>query len=217
MIQSEMHAAFLTILPKIQTHARIQFREIRCREMRADRVAEVIALAWKWLCRLAQQGKDATTFPMVLADFAVRHVRAGRRLCGQLPPKDVMSERAQQMHSFKVESLPLSTRSSHQSLSTPCGQRLQDTYEERLRENTHTPVPDQVSFRMDFPDWLSTRTYRDCRIIEDMARNERTLDLSKKFGISPGRISQLRREYQDDWNRFCGELPPREACNETAA
>jgi hypothetical protein len=41
-----------------------------------------------------------------------------------------------------------------------------------------------------------------------MANNEGTLDLSRQFELSPGRISQLRREFCDDWRRFCGEQGP---------
>ncbi len=29
--------------------------------------------------------------------------------------------------------------------------------------------------------------------------------LSKRFGLSKGRISQLRRVYQDDWTRFTSD------------
>ena len=61
-------------------------------------------------------------------------------------------------------------------------------------------------FRLDFPAWLRTRTQRDRRIINDMMTGQRTLDLSKKYGISPGRVSQVRREFHDDWQRFCGEF-----------
>jgi hypothetical protein len=39
-----------------------------------------------------------------------------------------------------------------------------------------------------------------------MARNKRTLDLSRQFELSPARISQLRREFHDDWRRFLGDL-----------
>ena len=67
-------------------------------------------------------------------------------------------------------------------------------------------MPDQVQFRLDFPAWLRTRTQRDRRIINDMVMGQRTLDLSKKYGISPGRVSQVRREFHDDWQRFCGEF-----------
>ena len=46
-----------------------------------------------------------------------------------------------------------------------------------------------------------------------MAHNERTKDLSRQFELSPGRISQLRREFRDGWLRYHGEeiLPRRRA------
>lgn len=40
-----------------------------------------------------------------------------------------------------------------------------------------------------------------------MLRNERTKDLSKQFQVSPGRISQMRRDSEKGWRRFCGDLP----------
>jgi hypothetical protein len=83
---------------------------------------------------------------------------------------------------------------------------LLDAYEERLRDNTITPVIDQVQFRIDWPAWLRTLTARERRLIRAMSRNERTLDLSKEFELSPARISQLRREFHDDWCRFLGDL-----------
>lgn len=43
-------------------------------------------------------------------------------------------------------------------------------------------------------------------MIRAMSQNERTTDLSKQFEVSPARISQLRREFHDDWERFCGEI-----------
>jgi hypothetical protein len=35
-------------------------------------------------------------------------------------------------------------------------------------------------------------------------RDERTLDLASRHGLSPSRVSQLRREFWQDWERFCG-------------
>jgi hypothetical protein len=40
-----------------------------------------------------------------------------------------------------------------------------------------------------------------------MARNERTMDLSKQFDLSSGRISQLRRQFKDHWDHFCADQP----------
>lgn len=200
-----LHAHFLSILPKIELHARICFRQVKCPGKKADKVAERVALAWRWFCRLAERGKDATQFPMVLADYAARHVRSGRRLTGQEKPNDVLSPRAQQMRNFNVDKLP--------DFST----LTWNPYMEALHDSTRTPPPETAAFRIDWPSFLTTRTERDRRIIADMARGETTTRLSQKYKISLGRVSQLRRDFHDDWKRHCGELPPREMRGGSAA
>jgi hypothetical protein len=190
-----LHARFLSILLRIEQHARIYFRHIKCREQKADRVAETVALAWKWFVRLAERGKDGTRFPSVLANFAARAVNSGRRVCGQLKAKDVFNELVQQRHGFCVGKLPDFSTESTNPLA------------EALTDNTVSPVPDQVQFRCDFPAWLTSRTQRDRRMIERMAMAERTKDLARTFGLSEARVSQLRREYQEDWGRFAEGTP----------
>jgi hypothetical protein len=204
-----LHARFLRLLPKIETHARIAFRGVRCPVKKEDRVAECVALGWKWFLRLSEQGKDVFDFPMAFAALVARAVRCGRKLCGQERAGDVLSFVAQQRHGFRVELLPTSTRNPHEQLyATPHSQALLDAFEERLRDNTQTPVADQVAFRIDFPAWLQTLTGRERRLVRAMACNERTKNLSKQFALSPGRISQLRREFRDSWRRFHGEDVP---------
>ena len=39
-----------------------------------------------------------------------------------------------------------------------------------------------------------------------MVLGERTMHLARQFGLSPARISQLRRLYREDWDRY-GEDP----------
>jgi hypothetical protein len=205
---------FLALLPRIELHARITFRGVKCPDRRADAVAETVALAWKWHLRLAERGKDASQFPAAFAALAARAVRCGRRLCGHERAREVLSPVAQRKGGFRVERLPASTRSPQEQLyATPDGQALHDAFEERLRDNTLTPVPDQAAFRIDFPAWLKTLTGRERRLIRLMARNERTKDLSKRLGVTPGRVSQLRRAFRDGWLRYHGEgvCPPRRA------
>jgi hypothetical protein len=72
-----------------------------------------------------------------------------------------------------------------------------------LHDNTLTPVPDQVIFRLDFPRWRRTRNERDRRLLHDLMVGERTSAVSQKYGLSPSRVSQLRREFHADWDRFC--------------
>ena len=62
---TSLHAAFLELLPKLQTHAHIYFRHVKCADKRADKVAETLALAWKWYVRLQQRGQDVSRFSMV--------------------------------------------------------------------------------------------------------------------------------------------------------
>jgi len=205
-----LHVTFLDLLPKLQTHAKIYFRHVRCPAARAERVAETVALAWKWLVRLHEKGKDVDQFPMVFIYLVARAVKSGRRLCGQEKARDAMSPLAQQRHNFVVESLPSSTPCSYDNLyARPHGQQRQDAFEERLCDNTVTPVPDQAQFRIDFPAWLQTLTGRERRLIHAMARNERTTDLSKEFELSQGRISQLRKEFHQGWTRFIADQDDR--------
>jgi DNA-directed RNA polymerase sigma subunit (sigma70/sigma32) len=143
---------------------------------------------------------------MTFVFLVARAVKSGRKVCGQEKARDVLSPLAQQRQGFKVESLPTSIRTPRDHLySSPLGQERQDAFEDRLRDNTVTPIPDQVQFRIDFPAWLKTLTPRERRIIKAMARNERTLDLSKQFEVSPGRISQQRCEFCVGWKRYCGD------------
>jgi len=112
-----------------------------------------------------------------------------------------MSSVAQQRHSFAVGKLP-----DYSTL-------MENPLAEALIDNTRTEVPEQVCFRIDFPAWLADLTERDRRIVTDMAMGERTMHLARKYGISESRISQLRRQFHDGWQRFCDEY----LCNEPAA
>ena len=66
-------------------------------------------------------------------------------------------------------------------------------------------MPDQVAFRADFPAWLATRSQRDRRVVQDLMVGERTTDVADRHGLSQPRVSQLRREFREDWRAFHGE------------
>src|SRR5262249_9751384 len=164
-------------LPVVQRHARIAFRHLKCRCRREDAVAECVALSWRWVLRLRELGKDATTFPTTLASYAARAVRSGRRLCGQERARDALSPLAQGRHGFLVQALP------------GCESGVDDNEViDALRDNTVTPPPDQAAFRHDFPLWLSSLRQRDRFLAEDLMLGERTLDAACKHRISPARV-----------------------------
>jgi len=192
---NDVQFAFLSATPRITRHARCYFRHLRCGHKKADCVSEVVSLCWKWWLRLIERGKDPSKFVSVLATFAARAVRSGRRLCGQEKAKDALSSAAQQRHGFSVGKLPDFSTLDVNPLA------------EALTDNTQSAVPDQVQFRCDFPEWLGTHTQRNRNIVVEMAKGERTKALARRFKISPARISQLRRELHDDWERFTDDLP----------
>jgi hypothetical protein len=203
---ASLHARFNTLLPKIELHGRIYFRHVRCPHRKAELLQDMRSLAWKWLLRLNEQDKDVSQFVTGFITLLARAVNSGRRITGLAKATDAMNPMTQKRHAFTVEALPTSFSTGQENLySKPNGQELDDTFEERLRDNTQTPIPDQAAFRIDWPAWVKTRSHRDRQIIHDLMAGERTLDVSRKYGISAGRVSQLRQEFHDDWQRFHGE------------
>jgi hypothetical protein len=193
---ARLQSAFLaSVLPRVLSHGHIYFRHLKSADRKEEYIAEMIALAWKWHLRLAERGKDAARFPTALASYAARAVRSGRRVCGQECGRDALSPSAQRRHGFLVSALPEVSTLSDNPLA------------EALHDNTQTPPDEQCAFRIDFPAWRATHAERDRRVLDDLMLGERTLDVAGKHGLSPGRVSQLRREFHDDWEFFCAEPP----------
>jgi hypothetical protein len=188
----QLQCKFLSILPRLKQHFRIYFRHVACRDKRNDLVSDAIALSWRWFLRIAQQGKDATHWPAALASFAAKAVRSGRRVVGQLSARDCLSEVAMKRHGFCVGKLPDISTLSENPLTLA------------LADNTQTPPPDGAAFRIDFPAWRRTYSRRNRRLIDDMMLNEKTMVLARKHRLSAARVSQLRREFHDDWEVFTG-------------
>jgi hypothetical protein len=202
----QLQVAFLALVPNIEKHARNAFAYYKCANQKADKVAESVALAWKWFVRLHERGKNASTFPVVFASLVARAVASGRRIAGGEPASDVMSKSAQRKHGFSVTEFPHADAIPlHEIFSDPHAQKAIDALEERLADNTQTPVPDQAAFRIDFPAWMRTLSPRERLLAQAMMREEGTNDLSRKFGVSAGRISQIRSKLRTEWTSFCGD------------
>jgi hypothetical protein len=92
---AHLHAAFLAILPGIERHGRAYFGHLLCQHRREDAIAEMVALGWKYFLSLVERDKDPTAYSVKFANYTARHVRCGRRLCGQGKAKDVLCPLAQ--------------------------------------------------------------------------------------------------------------------------
>src|SRR5262249_41301990 len=149
----------------------------------------------------ARRGKDPFQFPSAVARRSAQRVRNGRLFGSKTSSKDAMSLAARLRRGFRVERLP-----DH------C-----DDLAEALAADQRTPIPDQVCFRCDFPHWLQTLSARNRELATELAKGHCTSFLAKRFGLSDGRISQLRRALCESWHRFIGESLPTEAQSQPIA
>jgi hypothetical protein len=188
-------AVFLAHLPRFEAHARFAFRRLGCPHARADRVAETIGLAWRHFAALARRGKRPEEFVTTLALRCSQAVKAGRRLAGCETGQDVLSPVAQVRHGVSVVRLPDHDREFDRH-------PLPGELAEALTDNTKSAVPEQAAFRVDFPRWRASLRRRDRKILDALAGGERTADAARRFKLSPGRISQLRREFEQSWREF---------------
>jgi hypothetical protein len=185
--------AFLTMLPAIARHARIAFRSRRGDE-RDDLIQEVVANAAVAFLRLFQLGKSDLAYPSVLARYGVAQVLEGRRVGNRLRIGDVLSSYCQRKKGIVVERLD--------KLDPEEGQ-----WQEIVIEDRNAGPADIARVRIDFDDWLKQLPRRSRHVAQFLSLGNRTSEAARKFGTSEGRISQLRRELAENWQRFVGEPP----------
>ena len=183
---------FLAMLPAIEAQARFAFRRLDP-EAREDAIQETIANALVAFVRLVQREKTNVAYPTALVRFAVAQIHDGRRVGNRLNVRDVLSPYAQQQKGIRGERLDRFDEEDNQ-------------WVEAVVEDDRTPVPDQVAFRCDFPAWLERLSRRNRRIAEALAVGHTTSAVARRFRVSPGRISQLRRDLQRSWQEFQGEI-----------
>jgi hypothetical protein len=187
----EWHSRFLKMLPTIKRYARKSFQDFDP-EAREEMIEECVANCYCAYARLVERGKEHVAFATKLANFAVRQIKDGRRVGKKQNVRDVYDIHARVKGTYHL---------TH--IGSPRDQRT--GWREQLVDNRRTPVPEQAAFRIDFPCWLRTLSRRDRRSVNQLAAGERTGDVARRFGVSAGRVSQLRRQLKESWEGFIGE------------
>ncbi len=182
------HAAFLTMLPAIIRHAKIAFRDCDP-EGREELVQETVANCLVAYVRLVELGKQSIAYPTVLAMYAVRQIKEGRRVGTKLNVHDVSSEYCQLAKNIAMGRLD---RFDHDEMA----------WMEIVVEDRHATPADIAATRIDFAAWLDSLPSRVRGIAEELATGETTSDVASKFRVSAGRVSQLRRKLKDSWEEF---------------
>lgn len=131
---------------------------------------------------------------MSLARFAIRQVCAGRMVGTSLNVRDPLSAYAQRCRAITVERLEYRDNDTNEWLPV-------------FVDDHRVSVADQAALRIDIPAWLQGFARRLQAIACDLARGFSTSEVAAKFGVSAGRISQLRREFYQSWLTFQGLVP----------
>jgi len=185
---------FLKFVPDIERYARWLLRDLRAEE-REEAVCEVLAFAFCAFRCLARHGKRDLAYATPLARFGVARFRCGRRSYSKRIGRDVFSHVVQRRRGFSLQSL-------HSADSRG------NIWLEILADDTVTPVPAQVAFRLDFASWLRSLKCRDRKLVKLLAVGNTPGETAKRLRISRARVSQLRSQLQDGWRKFQGEPDP---------
>jgi hypothetical protein len=185
------HAGFMALLPDIRRHVRFAFRRLQS-ERREEAVQEALANALVAYVRLHELGKTAVAYASPLADYAVRQVCGGRQVACPLNSYEILSPYAQRKHGFTVN-----------RLQRP--DETEGTWKEILVEDRNCTPAELAASRLDFDAWLHRLPRHKRRIASTLAAGESTCGAAHKFKVTPGRISQVRRELAENWDAFNGE------------
>ncbi|HEX4148797.1 MAG TPA: hypothetical protein VHY20_07410 [Pirellulales bacterium] len=179
------------MLPTITACARFAFKHSNS-DARAEATQEVIANALVAYARLVARGKTEVAYAGVLARFAVAQYRAGRRVGIKLNIHDVTSPHAEAQRGIAVERLD---QFDH----------TQGQWHEALVEDRRAGPAETAAARIDVAAWFNSLTARCRRIAKTLAKGETTGATARKFGLSAGRVSQLRQELEVSWQQFQGQ------------
>ena len=182
---------FLKMLPAIRRQASLACRHLDAEE-REEFLAEAVANTYCAFVRLAEQGKLHLAFATPLTDFAMRQIRAGRRVGGKLNIRDILSRYCQRAKAIHVQRLDRYDPRHH-------------AWREIVVEDRHAGPDHVVMVRLDFAAWLDSLPSRMRRFAEMLAAGAQGKDVARRFEISPGRVSQLRGELRENWCGFQGE------------
>lgn len=181
-VVSDWQQAFVTLLPELQRRLRKEFWQLgsdACDEAVDEAVAHSV-IAFE---RLDQQGRTCVATVRSLACFSARQVRHGRPAAGRANCRDVLSRYAQVGHNFEID-------------------RTQGQWIDQVVLDKRAQVADLVAAKLDVRAWWETLAGRMKQIAKDLALGCTTSEVAKRYELSPGRISQVRRLLEQSCIKF---------------
>ena len=173
---------FVTMLPEIKQKLRLAF----CRldpEACEDAIEEGIVHSLLAYVRLHEQGRTEVATASSLAWYSSRQVKRGRPAGNRMNSKEPLSRYGQLCNGIQVD-------------------QTQGQWIDTLVEDKRASVADQVAAKLDVGAWFATLTRKMRQIAKDLAFGCSTSEVANKYGVTPGRISQLRRTLEESWLAF---------------
>ena len=154
------HERFLAMLPQIRRQASVALRGLRS-EVRQELTQEVVVNAYCAFVRLLRRGKVAAAYPTPLAQYALRQVRAGRRVGCRSNINDILSAYSRRARGLTIARID------------QCDERT-GMWNQLLVEDCQAGPAETAAARLDISEWLSRLAPRDRRIAETLAAGEST-------------------------------------------
>ena len=195
----DMSPAMEAIAQQSFPKARLVTDRFHVQQLVSDAVQEVLACSLVAYVKLYERGRAHLAFPSVLVRYAVAQFHCGRRVGTPSNSRDLFSPLASHRRGVYVNELD-----QH-------GNAVD--WRDVIVENRNSTPADIAAFRIDFAAWLSRLSRRKRGIARMLAAGETTTVTARRFRISAGRVSQIRRELEESWREYQGES----AVDETAA
>ena len=171
---------FAARVPWMRSIARTHFRHLDP-DRRDEAIQNTLCLAWKFAHALFCKGQmDNPGILKSVLWYAIKQTKSKRTVQGKAKCKDALDYRDRGRATFE-----------HADLNGLIGR--------------NTPIPEQVSFRMDVPVFFGTLNERQQNMAYDLAVGETTGEVAQKHGITSGAVSQFRRRFKTLFDEFFAE------------
>jgi len=182
--QSMAPPSFESMLPLLKMKFRKATINFDSWDARDEAIQELTAMAFILFNRLLRQGKHEKIYATPLAQYAIHHYFNGRRVTGT-SSTDALSPRTQLLGRATVVN----------AITDSC-----------ICKRTFRPST-IGTFNLDFDSWLKTLADKKRDILLAVLQGESTSEIADNFGVTRGRISQIRVELAESWKAFVATPP----------
>jgi hypothetical protein len=180
--ESAWQESFLAMLPEIRQRLDLAFCRLNA-EARDDAIEESVVHCLISYARLHERDRANSVTASSLAWYSSRQVKRGRTAVGRLNCNEPLSRYALIGHAIQAEP-------------------IQSEWIDVMATDKKASVVDQAIARIDVSAWFASLSRRLQKIARDLAFGFTTSEVAQKHGVTPGRISQLRRRLEESWMAF---------------